>query len=163
MESLHGGTLLDWESRKTVKPDWWRNSCLQSLSPWSVWFFCLGFLDWYGSLHQYIQVWRQIADNKRVEGEEAFEVVVEVSEGVIIKRSVKTLLTASCRLLQSLCYFVGSDFTLSVLRHIKPYSSSLLKPSSNINVYSPHGYLLGYPFHNRFYLTDNEDHRIYGY
>ena len=52
----------------------------------------------------------KIADDEGVEDEEAFEVVIEVSEGVIIKRSVKTLLTASCRLLQPLWYFVGSDF-----------------------------------------------------
>ena len=52
VESLHGGALLDRESRKTVKQidvEIKNVSCLQSLSPCSVWFFFLGFLVWYGS------------------------------------------------------------------------------------------------------------------
>ena len=53
MESLHGGTLLDWESRKTVKQidvEVKNVVRLQSLSPCSIWFLCLGFLVWYRSL-----------------------------------------------------------------------------------------------------------------
>ena len=39
MENLHGGTLLDWESRKTVKQidvEVKNVVCLQSLSPCSI-------------------------------------------------------------------------------------------------------------------------------
>ena len=97
VESSHGGALLDWESRKIVKQidvEIKNVVCFQSLSPCSIWFFCLGFLVWYGSLRWPIHLrpsiqrrlqrktwWCGIADDEGVEGEEVFE-IVEVSEEV---------------------------------------------------------------------------------
>ena len=190
MESLHFGALLDWESRRIVKQidvEIKNVGCLQSFSPCSFW-FNLGFPVWYGSLQTLRRrpvllpsIWSRLQREtwccgnrwwRRCRGRGGVWSywIVRGSKPKIISTSNlssnavsrRPLLTASFRVLQTAMLLCGFQVLLYQFFDT-PQSLILHLPSPYPSIVTLHLYLLGYPFHSRFYLTDDEGHRIYGY